>query len=163
MTTMYARISEGRAAELIEILDGTPLLEERYHPDVVAACVEVPGDLFDVIAPGWSWDGEVFAPPAPPPSPALTEADYQHAIEAHVDAVARARRYSGAAACASYVASTEPVWAAEAVAFVAWRDAVYRIAFAALDLVMAGQAEPPTIGGFLASLPVIEWPEAAAL
>ncbi len=101
--------------------------------------------------------------PLPVALPALTEADYQRAIEAHVDAVAQGRRYSSAAACASYVTSGEAIWAAEAAAFVAWRDEVYRQAFAALALVLAGQAEPPTIEGFLASLPTIEWPEAAAL
>ena len=47
------------------------------------------------------------------------------AVEAHVEAQARALGYSGAAQLASYAASTVPDWAAEARAFVAWRDAVW--------------------------------------
>lgn len=103
------------------------------------------------------WDGGALVscdPPAPPP-PALT--DYQRAIEALVDATARERSYSSAVSCASYVASTNAAWRAEAEAFVAWRDAVYTAAFAALAAVDGG-APAPSIADFIAALPVIEWP-----
>lgn len=152
-----AYIADSRVVELIEPRDGFALTD-LYTTEYLAACVEVPAGLVGEVEPGWSWDGEAFAPPTPPPSPTLTEADYQRAIEAHVDAVARARRYSGAAACASYVNSTEPAWRAEAEAFIAWRDEVYRQAFATLAAVEAGEETPPSIEDFIGGLPPMEWP-----
>lgn len=59
----FARIAGGVVAELIEIPDGTPPLHERYHPDLVAAMIEVPEGA--EVAEGWAWDGEAFAPPPP--------------------------------------------------------------------------------------------------
>ena len=70
-------------------------------------------------------DPEVAAilnPPAPPPEPQTLE-DYRAAIRAHVDATAQTRDYDNAVSCASYVNSTNPTWADEASAFVAWREA----------------------------------------
>jgi hypothetical protein len=62
------------------------------------------------------------------------------AIDAHVEGVARAAGYNGAAALAGYVASTVPDWAAEARAFVAWRDAVWT---AALEMLAAADPVAP--------------------
>lgn len=79
------------------------------------------------------------------------------AIDAHVEAVARTRNYNSAAHCASYVASTVPLWAAEALTFVAWRDAVWLTAIAALAVAQqTGQV--PVAEEVLASLPTINWP-----
>ena len=83
---------------------------------------------------------------------------FRLAIQAHVDATAQARRYDGGVSLASYVASSNPAWAAEAQAFVAWRDAVWAYAYAELDRVLTGQREQPGVEAFLAELPVIEWP-----
>lgn len=88
----------------------------------------------------------------------FSEEDYRLAIQAHVDAAAQARRYDGGVSLASYVASSNPAWAAEATAFVAWRDAVWAYAYAELDKVLAGQREQPGVEVFLGELPVIEWP-----
>lgn len=92
-------------------------------------------------------------------APAPTIDDYSRAIEAHVDGIARERGYSSAVSCASYVSSTMPQWAAEAGAFIAWRDAVWAYAFSELAKVQSGQREVPTLDAFLGELPVIEWPE----
>lgn len=86
--------------------------------------------------------------------------EYQAAIEAHVDAVARERGYSSAVSCASYVSSTNPLWQAEAGTFIAWRDAAWVYAFAELASVQSGNRAVPTVDEFIAELPVIEWPEA---
>lgn len=91
------------------------------------------------------------------PSPEQVMADMTQAIAAHVDAVARQRNYGNAAHCASYVASTKPEWAAEAVAFVAWRDAVWIAALALRDQVIVSQIVP-TIPSVIASLPPMVWP-----
>lgn len=89
---------------------------------------------------------------------ATTTAAYQSAIQSHVDAAAVSRRYNDGNALAGYVASTIPSWAAEAQAFVAWRDTVWLHAYTELDKVLTGQRPQPTVEEFLAELPVIAWP-----
>ena len=150
--TTYARIADGIVAEVIEVASGGIPIEEQFHPDLVAQMVEAPHG----VQPGWLWDGAAFSESDPEPP---TREAYQRAIEAHVDAAARSRDYSGAISCASYVASTVPPWRAEAEAFVAWRDAVYLAAFAELDAVESG-GDAPSIEDFLAALPAIDWPTA---
>jgi hypothetical protein len=84
---------------------------------------------------------------------ALLEAIRQ-AVDAHVEATAKAKGYNSAAHCASYTASTVEAWAAEAVTFVAWRDAVWLAVF-------AGLADPPkdaTPASVVKALPQIKWP-----
>ncbi|MCG8271571.1 hypothetical protein MIC97_08655 [Aquamicrobium sp. NLF2-7] len=80
-------------------------------------------------------------------------------IKCHVDAVAISRRYDSAVSLASYVASNNPAWAAEAQAFVAWRDAVWAYAYTEMDKVLDGQRGQPGIAEFIGELPAIEWPE----
>jgi hypothetical protein len=77
------------------------------------------------------------------------------AVEARVEAQARALGYSSAAHLASYVASTVPAWAAEARAFIEWRDAVWQAAIAAMerDDLLSRDLEP-----LLAELPVWRGP-----
>lgn len=102
---------------------------------------------------GGTYADGVFAPPAR----VAPMAAYEAAIAAHVEATARARTYSSAASCAGYATSTVAAWAAEAAAFVAWRDAVYLAAFDRLAEVQGG-APAPTVEDLLASLPQIAWP-----
>jgi hypothetical protein len=94
--------------------------------------------------------------PAPYAEPPVTLAQYETAIAEHVEAVARSRSYSSAASCAGYVNSTVPAWAAEAAAFVAWRDAVYLAAFGTMAQVQQGAAAP-RIADLVAGLPMMEW------
>ena len=96
--------------------------------------------------------------PEPVHVPAPTVADYQAAIDAHVEAVARARAYNSAASCAGYAASTVPAWAAEALAFITWRDAVYLAAFGLLAQVQAGEVDAPSVAGLVDTLPAMSWP-----
>lgn len=96
--------------------------------------------------------------PPPEPGPPTLD-DYRIAIQAHIDATARQRDYDSGVSCASYVNSTNPQWAAEAQAFVAWRDSVWSYAFQELAKVENGEREQPTIDEFLSELPQIEWPE----
>lgn len=97
-------------------------------------------------------DIEPFAPPAP------TADDYRGAVQAHVDAVARGRGYDGGHACATYAASTVPLWAAEGAVFVAWRDAVWVAVLARMESVAAGHEAAPNIADLIADLPLISWP-----
>ena len=84
---------------------------------------------------------------------ALMEA-IRKTVDDHVEATAKGKGYNSAAHCASYAASTVDAWAAEAAAFIAWRDAVWLAVF-------AGMADPPedmTPAAVVAALPQIEWP-----
>lgn len=91
-----------------------------------------------------------------PPAPSL--GDYEGAIQAHVDAVARARLFRDGVTLASYVASTNVQWAAEAQAFVAWRDQVWTYAYQELDRVQSGARSLPSLADILGELPAILWP-----
>lgn len=87
------------------------------------------------------------------------EAEYGAAVQAYVEATARARGYHDAATCASYIGSTIAAWQADAEAFVAWRDSVWIYVYAQLELVLTGQRAQPTIEEFVLELPIIEWPQ----
>lgn len=93
-------------------------------------------------------------------SEASAEIDYEAAIQALVDATATERKFRDGVTMASYVNSTNPQWAAEAIAFVAWRDGVWAYAYSELDKVMNGQRTQPTIEEFLAEIDPIDWPSA---
>lgn len=81
------------------------------------------------------------------------------AIEDHIEAVARERGYSSAVSCASYLNDPNPVWSAEAQAFIAWRSAVWTRAFELLADVQSGKRAVPAIDEMIAALPAIEWPQ----
>lgn len=112
------------------------------------------GEIPTIIAK-WIDDGGVIAPYEPPP---LTADDYAAAIQSHVDATAKARGYADGVALAGYATSAVTAWASEAVAFVAWRDAVWLYAYAELAKVQAAQRAVPTIDGLIAELPAVAWP-----
>lgn len=84
--------------------------------------------------------------------------DYRRAIQAHVDKTANQRGYDSGVTCASYVGSTNEAWSEEALAFVAWRDAVWAHAYAELAKVEGGQREQPTIAEIIDELPAMTWP-----
>lgn len=86
-------------------------------------------------------------------------ARFEAAIQQHVDAAAQERGYRDGFALAGYVASGVAQWAAEAQAFVVWRDAVWLHAHAELAKVTAGERAAPSVEDFIGELPAIEWPE----
>ena len=90
----------------------------------------------------------------------VTLTDYDHAIQNLVDQTARERQFRDGVTLASYTASTKPKWAAEAQAFVAWRDNVWHYAYGELAKVQAGQRPQPTVEQFLAEIAPIAWPVA---
>ncbi len=137
-----------------------------YHPDhgYWQAISDVPEDILASYPEGTvevplmpearaTWDGQQWQP-APPPTPSVE--GYSAAVQAHLDAAARARLYTDGNSLATYTASTNPQWAAEAQAFVAWRDAVWQQVYA----MWASPPDPvPSPAEVVAGLPVIEWPE----
>jgi len=92
------------------------------------------------------------------PLPLYVLDDYRKTAQAHIDAVAGTRNYDSGASMAGYVNSSVPSWAAEAAAFVAWRDAVWVYLFAQIEAVLEGQRSQPTPAGLVAEIPAIEWP-----
>lgn len=107
-------------------------------------------------------DGEIVEKPAgwivPVSVPQLSEDDYRRAIQNLIDTHAQSRRYDSGNSLATYVASSNTVWATEAQAFVIWRDAVWAYAYVELDKVLAGDREQPSVADFLDELPVMVWP-----
>ena len=89
--------------------------------------------------------------PDPAPRLAAHVEACRQAIDAHVEARARALHYNSAAALAGYLGSTVEAWAAEAAAFVAWRDAVWLVAIGMLDA--ADPMKPPSVEDVLGALP----------
>lgn len=91
------------------------------------------------------------------PPPASPQEAFAAAIQAHVDATAKSKGYADGVAVVSYKFSTVPEWAAEAAAFVAWRDAVWLYAYSQMAAVQTGAREMPTIEQIISELPVIGW------
>ena len=98
-----------------------------------------------------AWEPTEATPP--------TVDDFRRTIQACIDAKAQERGYDGGQTIATYIGSTVAQWAAEAQAFVAWRDAVWVHAYAELEKVQNGIRLPPTPEEFCAELPALEWPE----
>lgn len=70
--TTYARIVDGRVAEII-VIDGDPPIEDRYHPEVVATCVTLKGAQVQNVTEGYTYDGSSFTAPVEPAAPAVAE------------------------------------------------------------------------------------------
>lgn len=92
------------------------------------------------------------------PGPVVAEADYATAIQSHIDTTAQSRCYDSGVSLATYTTSSIPTYAAEATAFVSWRDAVWAYAYGELAKVQNGQRPKPTVSEMIAELPEIEWP-----
>lgn len=83
---------------------------------------------------------------------------YTAAVQAHIDAVARAKDYDSGISLAGYKGSQVPAYAADADAFTAWRDPLWVFAFETLAAVQSGQMAQPTIAELIAMLPEPPWP-----
>jgi len=155
MKTVYQTDRSGNFVEAIEA-DASPLEPGVYL--IPAGCVETPppaipaGKLARWNGSAWVLVNRPGATPAPPqPTPVAV---FTAAIDAHVSAAAVAWSYNSAESLASYAASTIPGWAAEATAFIAWRDAVWTQALATMTAVQAGtEPMPETPAAFIAGLP----------
>lgn len=68
----YAHVQDGTVIQIIEIQDGTPPIQERYHHSVVENSILLSGnDLFSV-RPGWKFDGNSFFKIQPSVQPSVT-------------------------------------------------------------------------------------------
>jgi hypothetical protein len=95
---------------------------------------------------------------APPPPPPPTVADFDAALTAHLDAVARSRRYDNRITCALRAGYAGP-FQAEGQAFATWMDNCNMIAYTLLAEVQAGtRALPTSTQALLAEMPAMTWP-----
>lgn len=92
--------------------------------------------------------------PTPPPS----ENDFKVAVQGILDAKAQERNYDGILSLCSYASSTNPIFAAEAAAGAAWRDAAWAHCYQALTDVLNNLRQPPTVAELVAELPAMDWP-----
>ncbi|MCW0979426.1 hypothetical protein OK142_01275 [Agrobacterium sp. BT-220-3] len=145
--------------------DGFPLgfYSPEVHGDKIPeSAIEISeNDWLEFVANAGSrkWlDGEIAVVDHPEVTPTIT--DYENAIQNLVDATAREKQFRDGVTLASYTASTKPKWAAEAQAFVAWRDNVWSYAYGELAKVQAGQRPQPTVEKFLDEIARIAWPVA---
>ena len=146
MKIVSAKFMRSGDSAVVTLDDGAEcIINTKLPPDEPYRCM-----LSD-----WLTAGGGIAPYAAPP---LTIDDYRHAIQAHIDATAQAQSYDSGVTCSSYVGSTNPAWAAEAAAFVAWRDAVWTYAYSELEKVQAGQRPQPSVAAILDELPAMTWP-----
>ncbi|MHB1227682.1 MAG: hypothetical protein ACYC0O_09180 [Desulfurivibrionaceae bacterium] len=97
----------------------------------------------------------VLVDPAPQP---LSIDDYQRAVQDALDNKARERNYDGILSLCTYVTSTNPGFAAEGQAGVAWRDAAWTKCYEVLTEVAVGTRLQPTVEELLAELPAMVWP-----
>lgn len=74
-------------------------------------------------------------------------------VQHHLDTTAQAKGYDNMLAAVSYAGSGHPVYAAEGVAFAAWRNQCWDAAFQILEAVFAGQRQMPSDADFIAELP----------
>lgn len=100
------------------------------------------------------WVPEDMPMPAPPVPPALTLADYEMAVQNHLDATARMRGYENILSACSYSADPNVGFAADGATAIAWRSEVWIYCY---NYMSSGQI-PTSMESFIASLPAITWP-----
>lgn len=109
----------------------------------------------DAVQVGWMRDASGrFVPPPPPapPSPAEICAEYERALDDHLDAVAQRFRFSTRHSLAAR-AGYPNAWRELALAYGEWMDGCNVQAYALLQEVQAGRKPLPTLADFLAALP----------
>lgn len=85
-------------------------------------------------------------------------AEFESALDAHLDAKAQERRYENRISCALRAGYTGP-FQAEGIAFASWMDDCNTLAYQLLAEVMGGQRPMPTDPQALIDLlPAMEWP-----
>lgn len=93
----------------------------------------------------------------PPPTTEQIIAQYEAALDAHLDGVAHLHRYDDRKSFALRAGFPGP-YQAEGIAFAQWMDACNVLAYALLQSVIAGQTPMPTIEQMLAGLPEFALP-----
>lgn len=99
-------------------------------------------------------DDEDSVLPAPVPTFAEIVQALMPGVQAWMDGVVRANGYDSVISCASYANSGVPQWKADALAVIAWRDAVWQAAYAWKESADGQMPQNiPTVAEVIAQLP----------
>lgn len=99
------------------------------------------------------------APAAPAYDPyAYTESEAAAAVQNALDAKAKEYNYDSVFTAATYAASTNPMFKADADAFIAWRDTVWVWAYGKLAQIQAGTLAKPPFNELLSDMPAFVAP-----
>ncbi len=109
-----------------------------------------------------SWFVEPIPQAAPEPEPAPPTQDeiiaqYERALDAHLDSVAKANRYRDRFTFAARAMRPGP-WYAEGCAFFDWMEDCNKLAIGRMNRVIAGTEPLPTIEELIADLPLFVMP-----
>lgn len=88
----------------------------------------------------------------------LTVTQKAEYVQKFIDDTAKSKDFGDGIACATYVTSTNEQWEAQALAFVAWRDAVWVYSYTEFAKMETHERETPAIEDFLTELPEMVWP-----
>lgn len=102
---------------------------------------------------GQQWNGDEFVNPTP--SASILKEEYEGAIQAHLDSVARSRGYDNIHTACAYAAAPNP-YQQESLAFVTWRGEVWAYVYEQFNLVLSGERQIPTIPEIIAELPTLD-------
>ena len=94
----------------------------------------------------------------PPKTTAQIILELESAVQVYIDSIAQKKGYDSGVTCASYAASTNTTFAADAKAFIAWRDSVWTTCQQIENTDLA--ATPPivpTSAQVIAALPAAPW------
>lgn len=79
------------------------------------------------------------------------------AVQKYMDSVAKEKGYDNILSACTYATSTNPTFAAEGQACVAWRDEVWAYCYQVLADVQAGNRTVPTKEQLISELPIKPW------
>jgi len=142
--------------------EGVWIAIDDPSPEILASYPAGTQEIPPPPGPDHQWTGDAWVPPpAPTPEEILHEQmrALEAAVQAHIDATARARGYRHGDSAALHALDPRPEWAAEGAAFTAWRSAVWSFVYDWLARVQAGNAAPPEdAAALVAALPPMVWP-----
>lgn len=121
----------------------------EYSGDIV-------GKLYDPVTDTVTDDPD-YVPPPPPEPPLPTLEDYDAALTAHLDSVARQKRYADRISCSVRAGYPGP-FQAEGIAFATWMDTQNAKGYQMLSDFQNGLIQQPTIEEFISQLDPMEWP-----
>jgi hypothetical protein len=133
--------------------------------NIVVNVIDAPNEWRDgvicenTVAIGDSYIEGVFAKPSQTQdSQATVILKLTNAIQNHLDAKARERRYDGILSLCTYANSTDLIFKLEGQAGVAWRDACWQKSYDIMVDVQANLRNTPTPCEIITEFPEIVWP-----
>lgn len=111
-----------------------------------------------VECPEWVNIGDRIDKERPGPTKAEKIKAVELAVQAHLDAPAKALGYDDIKSACGYVDDEDPIFSAQGRAFKLWRSRTWRMCYRILDDVEARTRTEPTIAELMAELPVLVLP-----